>query len=427
MTKYLARLRTFRVGGRAVVAGVVAAGLFVGIVYGYQTRLEPISPGVSWIPVQPQLLENQLGLVGRIEASSRSTMAAPFEGVVQEVAVVEGQQVERGKHLLTLDTTQLDIQLREALAAQLKLQRSVKDMQNWAQGEEMARARRTVTTAQYGLSDTERKLADTRRLFERGIVARMDVEALEQQARMQQLDLVASQSELRTVMEKGKGENRQIAEMELANAQSRYQALQALHARREIVAPFAGIVLRPQRPEGGTSPLVQQGMRMAQGVPLFELASLEQIRAVARVEEADLHQLSEGMPVQVTGEGFDGITLEGAISSIAAQGVASDMFGGGTTYEVVINIAPLTAAQQSKVRLGMSARLAIVTYRAENGFVLPAEALRQDAEGRTFVVYRKDMADVSQQVMVSAGRAMPQGVEVSGLKPGYVELAASAP
>ncbi|MBI6855175.1 HlyD family efflux transporter periplasmic adaptor subunit [Pseudomonas cichorii] len=425
MTKYLTRLRTSRVGVRAAVAGVVAAGLLAGLVYGYQSQSESASPDIRWIAVQPQLLESQLGLVGRIEAASRSTMAAPFEGVVQQVAVVEGQRVERGQHLLTLDTAQLDIQLREALAAQLKLQRTVKDMENWAQGEEVARARRALTSAQYGLSDTERKLADTRRLFERGIVARMDVDSLEQQARVQRLDMTASQSELNAVMEKGKGENRQIADMELANAQSRYQALQALHARREIEAPFAGIVLRPQRPEGGVAPLIQQGMRMPQGTPLFELASLEQIRAVARVEEVDLHQLADGMPVQVTGDGFEGITLQGTLSSIAAQGVAPD-FGGGTTYEVVISIASLTPAQQMKVRLGMSARLAIVTYRTDNGFALPPEVLRQDAEGRTFVVYRKDMADAPQQVMVTAGRAMPQGVEVSGLKPGYVELPAIA-
>ncbi|GFM54071.1 hypothetical protein PSCICF_02490 [Pseudomonas cichorii] len=420
MTKYLARLRTSRVAVRAV-AGVVAAGLVAGLVYGYQSQSESTSPDTQWIAVQPQLLESQLGVVGRIEAASRSTLAAPFDGVVQQVAVVEGQRVERGQHLLTLDTTQLDIQLREALAAQLKLQRTVKDMDNWAQGEEVARARRALTNAQYGLSDTERKLADTRRLFERGIVARMDVDSLEQQARVQRLDMTASQSELNAVMEKGRAENRQIADMELANAQSRYQALQALHARREIEAPFAGIVLRPQRPEGGAAPLIQQGMRMTQGTALFELASLEQIRAVARVEEVDLHQLADGMPVQVTGDGFEGITLQGTLSSIAAQGVAPD-FGGGTTYEVIISIAPLTPAQQAKVRLGMSARLAIVTHRTDNGFAVPSEVLRQDAEGRTFVMYRQAMNAAPQQVMVTAGRAMPQGVEVSGLKPGYVEL-----
>src|SRR5690606_22145942 len=118
----------------------------------------------------------------------------------------------------------------------------------------------------------------------------------------------AAQAELRAVKSRGEGENRQIAEMELVNAQARHQALVALHAERELHAPFAGIVLLAKK-EGGsndTRPSVQPGQRVSQGTPFFELVSLERIKAVARIEEADLHQLSEGMPVQIAGDGFAG-------------------------------------------------------------------------------------------------------------------------
>ncbi|WP_200866299.1 efflux RND transporter periplasmic adaptor subunit [Pseudomonas syringae] len=401
------------------------AGIVVLLSYAAQSPSEA-SPTINgWIPVHSGSLQNQLGLVGRIEASGRLTLAAPFAGVIQEVAVVEGQRVERGQPLLVLDTSQLDIVLREALAVQLKLQRVVQDLENWTQGEEVARARRSVTNAQYGLADTERKLADTRRLLDRGIVARMEVDSLEQQARIQRLDMAASQSELRAVLQKGMGENRQIADMELANARSRYQALQAVHANRELVAPFAGIVLRPQKSEGAAAPLVQQGMRLTEGAPLFELASLERIRAVARVEEADLHQISEGMPVQVTGDGFEGVTLQGSVATIAAQGQAADLSGGGATYEVVVNIEPLTPEQQAKVRLGMSARLAITTYHASNSFAIPADALHDGPDGKVSVIYRSNMTEEPRKVVVTTGRATAEGVEVFGIQAGYVELPAT--
>ena len=418
-------LRT-RHGRRWLAGGLILLGLAVA--FAYQARPTATAPDDRWLHVQPQTLENHLGLVGRIEAATQTTLAAPFEGLVQDMAVAEGQRVERGQHLLTPDTTQLDIQLREALAAQLKAQRTVQDMQNWPQGEEVARARRAMTNAQLGLTDTQGKLADTRRLFERGIVARMEVDALEQQARTQQLDLAASQAELHAALDKGKGENRQIADMELANAQARYQALQTLHAQRELHAPFAGIVLRPRKQEGGGSvPMLQPGMRATQGTPLFELTSLERIKAVSRVEEADLHQLSEGMPVQITGDGFDGTALQGRIEAIGVQGTPSEMYGGGTTYEVTVAIDPLLPAQLQRIRLGMSARLAIVTYRAENGLALPAEALHQSGEGSTFVIHRKTMHEASRQVAVTPGRAVPQGIEVFGLESGYVQLLESAP
>lgn len=422
--KRLAILRT-RHGRRWLAGGLILLSLVA--IFAYQTRPTTTTPNERWLHVQPQALENHLGLVGRIEAAMQTTLAAPFEGRVLAIAVTEGQRVERDQHLLTLDTTQLDIQLREALAAQLKAQRIVQDMQSWPQSEEVARSRRAMTNAQLGLSDTRSKLADTRRLFERGIVARMEVDALEQQARTQQLDLTASQAELSAALDKGKGENRQIAEMELTNTQARYQALQALHAQRQLHAPFAGIVLRPRKQEGGSAPMAQQGMRATLDMPLFELASLERIKAVTRVEEADLYQLSEGMQVQITGDGFDGITLQGRIAAIGVQGIASEMYGGGTMYEVVVAIDPLMPAQQQRVRLGMSARLAILTYRAESGLAVPAEALHRDDEGNAIVKYRVEMNQAPRMLTVTTGRAVPQGVEVFGLAPGYVELPLSAP
>ena len=114
-------------------------------------------------------------------------------------------------------------------------------------------------------------------------------------------------------------------------------------------------------------------------------------------------------------------------ASLAWAGQASKLYGGGTTYEVTVAIDPLLPAQLQRIRLGMSARLAIVTYRAENGLALPAEALHQSGEGSTFVIHRKTMHEASRQVAVTPGRAVPQGIEVFGLESGYVQLLESAP
>lgn len=69
----------------------------------------------------------------------------------------------------------------------------------------------------------------------------------------------------------------------------------------------------------------------------------------------------------------------------------------------------------------MSAQLSIVTWRAE-GFALPAEALQCDEGGQTFVVWRRSVDAPPVKVAVKTGRAVPQGVEVSGIGAGLVEL-----
>src|SRR5471032_275349 len=73
-----------------------------------------------WQRIQPQAIEQRIGLVGQIQPGTLSTLAAPFEANVLQKPAEEGQRVERGQLLLRLDTAQLQIQLREALAEQLR-------------------------------------------------------------------------------------------------------------------------------------------------------------------------------------------------------------------------------------------------------------------------------------------------------------------
>ncbi len=421
MTK-LRALAHFRRKTRWLVALVVTLVAGVAIAYVYLPSSTDTSSQKQWVRVEPQLLENRLGLVGRIQAATSLTIAAPFEGVIADVVVTEGQRVKRGQPLLSLDTAQLDIQLRQALTELLKAQRTVQDLVEWENSQDVARVRRTLTNAQLSLSDTERKLVDTRALFERGIVPRMEVDTLEQQAKVQRLDLAAAKEELNATLDKGTGENRQIADMELANAQSRYQALQVQQAQRELVSPFDGIVVRPLVQGSDKALSIQKGTRVTQGAPLFGIINLEQIQAVARIEEADLHQLYEGMPVQITGDGFAGLSLQGQIKTIGVQGRSSESQGAGVNYDVLVAIDPLTPEQRQRVRLNMSAKLAIVTYRNEHGLAVPAGALRQGPDGQIFVTYRRELRDPAQQITVTPGYAVPQGVEVVGLDAGYVEI-----
>ncbi|MDA3136649.1 hypothetical protein HG619_16260 [Pseudomonas syringae] len=186
---------------------------------------------------------------------------------MESVTATEGQRIERGQPLLTLDTSLLDIQLRSALSDELKAKRAVRELQGWANGQEVARAKRTLSTVQFNLIDSERKQKETQALFARGIVPRMELDTLDQQLQTLRLDLAAAHSELSETLKKGEGEYRQIAEMDLANAQSRYQSLLALKAQRELKAPFSGVVIRPRTAQESNATLasVQKECASAKG------------------------------------------------------------------------------------------------------------------------------------------------------------------
>ncbi|WP_315709220.1 efflux RND transporter periplasmic adaptor subunit [Brenneria uluponensis] len=380
---------------------------------------------VQWLRVQPQLIEQQLGLMGRIQAARQETLSAPFEAVIREVLVQEGQTVEAGQTLLRLDPGQIEIQLRQAQAELLKAQREVHQLRNWDSSPEVSRARRAVQTARSILGVTQANLRDTRALFERGIVARMEVDTLAQQVRMQQQDLLSAQDELLTVEARGQGEERKIAEMELVNAQARHQAVAAQSERQVLKAPFSGVILRPSMPEGGKAVIAQAGVQVMQGAPLLLVIGLDRIQVLTRVEEADLHQLREGMPVQITGDGFAGQTLTGRIATIAVQGNAADAPGATAHYDIVISVDRPHAEAAQQVRLGMSARLAIIIYRNEQGIAVPPQALGTDDDGSTYVRYRATLDAAPSKIRVTPGRAIAQGIEVQGLQSGYVLVPAN--
>lgn len=381
------------------------------------TQPEPVAAG-RWVEVKPMLLENRLGLIGRIEAARQVVLAAPFDGVIARLAAQEGEQVKKGQPLLALDTGQLDIQLRQAQAELLKAQAAESALRQWAQGPEVLRARRTLSGAQARLRDLLAEEADTRRLFDQGIVARVELETATRQLQGQRQEVEVARDELDTVLARGNGEERRIAGMELANAQARLRQVQDSRSLRVLKAPFAGVLLRAQGADGTPLQALEQGAAVVRGQGLWRLVDPAQYRVISQVEEADLHALREGMPVEITGEGFGGRVLQGRIEAIGVQGKASDTPGAGAYYPVKVAVEPGSEGP----RLGMSARLGVITWRNEQGVAVPAEALRRGENGEVYVVYRRDPQALVRRVVVTEGVAVVQGVEVMGLEAGWVEL-----
>ncbi|WP_282397754.1 HlyD family efflux transporter periplasmic adaptor subunit [Pseudomonas sp. PS01298] len=382
----------------------------------------PATTGEQWLAVKPDPLVHQIGLVGKIEPDTTLTLTAPFDGTVQANLVEQGQQVEAGQVLLRMDPAILEVQLREALSAQLKARRTVQEMQDWDSGPTVSRARRSLRTAEMSAGNTQRKLTESENLFQRGIIPRNELDDLRQQTQQQQLDLASARSELQQALDQGKGEYRQIADMELTNATVKYDALHTLLEGKELKAPFSGIVVPPPgnnatQGGGGNNAPVQAGSRVNQGQVLFGLANIERLKIVAKVSELDINQLHQGQAVEVMGDGFDGERLSGSVSVVSGLAISSDGQG-SAQFPVTLSIPKLTPQQLQRVRLGMSARLTIVTYNNEQAMVIPSQALQADMT----VEYRAAMDKPVERVKVTTGQSTPQGVEVFGLKPGYVKI-----
>ncbi|MFK3945214.1 MULTISPECIES: HlyD family secretion protein [Pseudomonas] len=223
--------------------GLLLLLLSVGFGVWFQGARSVQPEAARWVRIAPQTLEQRLGLVGRLQAARQVTMNAPFEGRVAAVMVQPGQKVGAGDPLFTLDTAQLDIELRLAQAAWLKARRHMGALEHWATGPEVARAKRNLSSARSALSTSQLNLEENRRLFERGIVAGMEVRSLTQLVDMHVQAVLEAEQALDQTLAQGQGDALQIARMELLNAETQHRALLALHGQRTVIAPLSGIVV----------------------------------------------------------------------------------------------------------------------------------------------------------------------------------------
>ncbi|MFL1504415.1 MULTISPECIES: efflux RND transporter periplasmic adaptor subunit [unclassified Pseudomonas] len=402
------------------VLTVLLAGAGIAL---YTPADTPVASTAQWLAVKPDPLVHQIGLVGKIEPDTTITLTAPFDGNVLANLVEQGQRVEAGQVLLRMDPATLEVQLRDALSAQLKARRTVQEMQDWDSSPAVSRARRSLRTAEMTAGNTQRKLTESENLFKRGIIPRNELDDLKQQTQQQQLDLASARSDLQQAQDQGRGEYKQIADMELTNATVKYDALHKVLDGKEVKAPFSGIVVpapgNNSSPQGGgnNNAPVQAGSKVSQGQVLFGLANIERLKIVAKVSELDINQLHQGQAVEVMGDGFDGERLTGAVSVVSGLAIASDSQG-SAQFPVTLSIPKLTPQQLQRVRLGMSARLTIVTYNNEQAIVIPSQAINRDD---MTVEYRPAMDLPVERVKVTTGQSTAQGVEVFGLKTGFVK------
>ncbi|WP_242685665.1 HlyD family secretion protein [Photorhabdus sp. RW14-46] len=266
--------------------------------------------------------------------------------------VKEGQRVNAGQILVTLDTRKLDIELRQAQVEMIKASSVVDQLHDWENSQEVIRTRRNVENANHMVMELKDNLAKTQALFSRGIVPRMEVETLEQQLRRQRTELASVQDDLESIRQKGSVNNVRVAEMELQNATSHYQALQTQYLHKEIKAPFSGVVLRAAQGEKGKLLTLQTGVRITEGMPLLEVMDTTRYQVLAQVEEVDLAKLKEGQGVKISGEGFSEHALDGEIEAIAMQSVSTDKPGSAIYYDVVIKVtSPMNQGYPQGLRM----------------------------------------------------------------------------
>lgn len=410
-------------------AAVVVATLFLAIgTYAWNTGApapEPVAlPGPATngdrYVVKPQRITSTLSLIGTLAPLREVSVTSPMTGTVAATHFDYGEQVAKGERLIDLDTSEAEHDHRSAEVAYIKALERLEEVENWAEGVEVAQVQRSISKARMALDAQRNRLDETAVLLEKGVIPASEHAAADQRYRSQQLDYEALQQDLKVVLAKGEGNALRVARLDVDDARVRLQALERILREAAVTAPVAGVVLRPRSsvPSGQGEPLLAKGQPVSQGEHLVTIGDLDGFSLMARVDEVDIANIRPGLRARITGDAFPGLELAGTISRVSSEADPGTGSNALPSFEIAVAIDDLDAADRQRLRLGMSADIAVVVHDKPDALLVPIGAVRTAGGERRLRVAE---GDAVREVAVETGMTTLKAVEiVSGIEAGDV-------
>lgn len=265
---------------------------------------------VTTFSVKQEPMVVKVFATGRVKPLEEETLFAPYTGVVEEVLVEAGEQVEAGQILILFDTGELARKVREAEARLRVEEANLRKIQAGPREEELDKAQIRLEQAELLLNHAIHKLERMEKLYEAGATTAENLEAAKQEVANQQYALQIAQKELDILTGGERPEVLEAAEAQKKEAENSLLALQEQLEQGIVKAPMSGTVLEV---------LVKPGQLVTQGSSLLVIGDLNSLIVEVEISEGDTRDLALGQKVEVTGISFAG-TYTGTVTKIAPAG-----------------------------------------------------------------------------------------------------------
>lgn len=250
-----------------------------------------------------------LAITGTIEA--RQVDVSPkLTGRIAELAVREGQPVERGQLIARLDAAELAADVRRAEAAVRTTEAQLRDIQAGSRREEIEQARAALRNTMATREWTERDLQRARELFARELIAAQEVDRARQAFEVALANETSAREHLELVRAGARPDAVAVVRHQVGEAREALGLAQARLAEARLTSPITGLVLHKN---------VEAGETVNPGVSVVTLMDPKDLWLRAFVPETDIGRIKIGQPAGITVDAYPGRTFEGAITEIGSE------------------------------------------------------------------------------------------------------------
>jgi len=234
--------------------------------------------------------DGQLVLYGNVDIREVD-LGFRVGGRVARLEVEEGDRVEPGRLLATLDARPLEADVALARAKVAARRAELAELEAGTRPQEIDRARATLAQRKAALERAQVDFERTRTLFRRGDVAESVFDDARTTLDEAEAAVEAAEAALDLAIEGPRTEDIAAARAELAASRAELDRARTALADTELHAPDPAVVL---------SRLRERGAIVAAGAPVYTLTLTDPIRIRAWIDEPELGRIAPGQRVEVT-------------------------------------------------------------------------------------------------------------------------------
>lgn len=421
-----------------LVLGIVAAVVVVAGVAG-GLMLTADAPEVMTETASKQALTVTTMASGEVVTGTKVDVYAGTQGIVETVDVEDGDEVEAGDVLATLETGAARAQLAQAKSGLSQAQAGLAQARagKASASASLTAARAGLTAAKAGLTSARNVQAMSQAAVDSAEAALALLNPVTQPA--EYATALAAVTQAQVALEQANASVAQakagVAQAEAGVAQAKAgntagasitAALDAVAAARQgvalaqeavddttITAPVSGVVTIVQDAAvasaaaagqtGGLSEL-SAGAIVAPGSPVFTIYNPDALSFSATVDESEAGGIEVGQNATITLNAFPGETFSGKVTSVGSQ--AAMTLTGGTVFPIEVALDTTELA----IKVGMKGDVDIELAVQQNVLVAPIGALFSEGSSDFVFVMNDDFTLTKTAVVI--GTMTDQQVEI---------------
>lgn len=340
-----------------------------------------------------------------VQNKEKQTVYSEGSGTITRVNFDVGDPVLRGDILLTLDKTDLELQLKDANAKVTQAREQVKgtDYENYADRVETAKA--SVEQAKIAYDTAARDYENNKILYSAGSISKYELDKSEDAYKSSKSVLDSANAQLAEVKRGTPSyqKNTYISQLEQALI-FRDSVIRNIN-KQVIKAPIDGIVLEKY---------IDVDSPINAGTPVFLIGDVKRLELEADILADDSSKVKIGDEVEITGKPLGDAVLSGRVSKIApsARTITSALGVNQKRVPVTIRLTN----EQSILKPGYTVDIKIITADKKGVLIVPDSSVF-DYKGNTCVLAVVNGKTVIRQV--KTGLENDKFIEIiNGLKEG---------